>query len=74
MLLSFWLKADLSRAWVGASWAFALLFALTARRLADAQRAGCDLAVVTTSPGSKSQENAQRHGFELLYARAILVR
>jgi exopolysaccharide biosynthesis polyprenyl glycosylphosphotransferase len=33
MLLSFWLKADLSRAWVGASWAFALLFALTARRL-----------------------------------------
>ena len=31
MLLSFWLKADLSRAWVGASWAFALLFALTAR-------------------------------------------
>ena len=48
--------------------------ALTGRRLADAQRAGCDLAVVTTSPGSKSQENAQRHGFELLYARAILVR
>jgi GNAT superfamily N-acetyltransferase len=47
---------------------------LTTRRLADAQRAGCDLAVVTTSPGSKSQENAQRHGFELLYARAILVR
>ena len=33
MLLSFWLKADLSRAWVGASWALALLFALTARRL-----------------------------------------
>ena len=33
MLLSFWLKADLSRAWVGTSWALALLFALTARRL-----------------------------------------
>jgi len=33
MLLSFWLKADLSRAWVGASWALALLFGLTARRL-----------------------------------------
>lgn len=48
--------------------------ALTARRLADASRAGCDLAVVTTNPGSKSQENAQRHGFELLYARAILVK
>lgn len=48
--------------------------ALTARRLADAARAGCDLAVVTTNPGSKSQQNAQRHGFELLYARAILVK
>jgi ribosomal protein S18 acetylase RimI-like enzyme len=48
--------------------------ALTTRRLADAQRAGCDLAVVTTNPGSKSQQNAQRHGFELLYARAILVK
>ena len=33
MLLSFWLKADLSRAWVGTSWALALLFGLTARRL-----------------------------------------
>ena len=48
--------------------------ALTARRLADVARAGCDLAVVTTNPGSKSQQNAQRHGFELLYARAILVK
>ncbi len=48
--------------------------ALTARRLADAARAGCDLAVVTTNPGSKSQQNAQRHGFELLYSRAILVK
>ena len=48
--------------------------ALTTRRLADAQHAGCDLAVVTTNPGSKSQQNAQRHGFELLYSRAILVK
>ena len=48
--------------------------ALTLHRLADAREAGCDLAVVTTAPGSKSQENAQRRGFELLYARAILVR
>jgi predicted GNAT family acetyltransferase len=47
--------------------------ALLARRLEDAARAGCDLAVVTTAPGSRSQENVQRHGFELLYARAILV-
>ncbi len=48
--------------------------ALLARRLADAARAGCDMAVVTTQPGSKSQENVQRRGFELLYTRAILVR
>lgn len=48
--------------------------ALLRRRLFDAAAAGCDLAVVTTAPGSKSQQNAQRHGFSLLYARAILVR
>lgn len=48
--------------------------ALLSSRLADASRSGCDVAVVTTQPGSKSQENAQRHGFELLYTRAVLVR
>jgi hypothetical protein len=29
---------------------------------------------VTTEPGSPSQENVQRQGFELLYARAILIK
>jgi GNAT superfamily N-acetyltransferase len=48
--------------------------ALLAARLDAAGRAGCDIAVVTTQPGSKSQENAQRRGFELLYSRAVLVR
>ena len=48
--------------------------ALLTTRLASASRAECDMAVVTTQPGSKSHENAQRHGFELLYSRAILVR
>lgn len=48
--------------------------ALLHARLLDAARAGCDLAVVTTQPGSKSQENVQRAGFELLYTRAIFVR
>ncbi|MEQ0565564.1 GNAT family N-acetyltransferase [Amycolatopsis sp. NEAU-NG30] len=43
-------------------------------RLAAAAAAGCDLAVVTTQPGSKSQQNVQRQGFDLLYARAILVK
>ncbi|MEZ3181204.1 GNAT family N-acetyltransferase [Streptomyces pimonensis] len=48
--------------------------ALLAARLADAAAVGCDIAVVTTQPGSKSQENAQRQGFHLLYTRAILVK
>lgn len=48
--------------------------ALLRGRLLDAARAACDVAVVTTAPGSKSQENVQRQGFSLLYARAILVR
>lgn len=43
-------------------------------RLVDAARAGCDLAITCTEPASKSQENMQRAGFELLYSRAVLVR
>lgn len=42
-------------------------------RLADATAAGCEVAVITVQPGSKSQQNAQRHGFDLLYTRAVLV-
>jgi hypothetical protein len=48
--------------------------ALLSARLADAAAAGCDVAVIITQPGSKSQQNAQRHGFDLLYARAVLVK
>jgi GNAT superfamily N-acetyltransferase len=48
--------------------------ALLERRLAEAAREGCELAVVTTLPGSKSQENVLRTGFELVYVRAILRR
>ena len=48
--------------------------ALLAARLEDAARAGCEVAVVTTQPGSKSQENVQRQQFQLLYSRAMLVR
>ena len=48
--------------------------ALLSARLADAADAGCDVAVITTQPGSKSQQNAQRQGFDLLYARAVLVK
>jgi GNAT superfamily N-acetyltransferase len=48
--------------------------ALLRARLLDAARQGCDLAIVTTEPASKSQENVQRAGFALLYARAVLIR
>jgi GNAT superfamily N-acetyltransferase len=48
--------------------------ALLSARLADATTAGCDIAVVTTQPGSKSQQNVQRQGFDLLYTRAVLVK
>jgi ribosomal protein S18 acetylase RimI-like enzyme len=45
--------------------------ALLAARLAAGQRRGSDLAVVTTQPGSQSQQNVERAGFSLLYARAV---
>lgn len=47
---------------------------LLAVRLREAAAQGCDLAVVTTEPASKSQQNVQRQGFELLYARAVMIR
>jgi ribosomal protein S18 acetylase RimI-like enzyme len=47
--------------------------ALLAARLTDAAAAGCDVAVIVTQPGSRSQQNAQRQGFDLLYTRAVLV-
>jgi ribosomal protein S18 acetylase RimI-like enzyme len=43
-------------------------------RLADAAAAGCTIGVVVTQPGSKSQQNVQREGFALLYARHLLVK
>jgi len=48
--------------------------AMLAARLADAAAEGCDVAVVTTQPGSKSQQNVQRRGFDLLYTRAVLLK
>jgi hypothetical protein len=48
--------------------------ALLSARLVDAAAAGCEVAVITTQPGSKSQQNAQRRGFDLLYTRATLVK
>ena len=48
--------------------------ALLQQRLADARAAGCDLAVVTTAPGTRSQDNVMRRGFVLLYTRAVLLK
>jgi GNAT superfamily N-acetyltransferase len=48
--------------------------ALLRFRLLDAARRGCDIAVVTTQPGSKSTENVQRFGFSVLYVRAIMLK
>lgn len=48
--------------------------ALLVARLMDAAAAGCDIAVVTTQPGSRSQQNVQRRGFHLLYTRVVLVK
>jgi hypothetical protein len=48
--------------------------ALLSTGLAAAAAAGCDIAVVTTQPGSRSQQNVQRQGFDLLYTRAVLIK
>lgn len=48
--------------------------ALYEHALALAAREGARLAIVTTLPGSKSQENSLRFGFERLYTRVILRR
>jgi GNAT superfamily N-acetyltransferase len=43
-------------------------------RLRDAARRGCNVAAVTTQPGSKSTDNVQRFGFAVLYVRAVLLK
>ncbi|HSP32771.1 MAG TPA: hypothetical protein VLU46_00470, partial [Thermoanaerobaculia bacterium] len=43
--------------------------ALLQRRIADAVRAGCELGIVTTQPGSASHRNVARRGFALLYTK-----
>lgn len=48
--------------------------ALIRSRLSEAAKLGCEVAVVVTQPASKSQQNAQREGFGLLYARQLLVK
>lgn len=48
--------------------------ALLAERLSAAQDRDAEIAIITTGVGTRSQANATRRGFSLLYSRAILVR
>jgi hypothetical protein len=48
--------------------------ALIRRRLRDAVEAGCDLAAACTAPGSISQRNYERAGFQVAYTKTVLVR
>jgi GNAT superfamily N-acetyltransferase len=47
--------------------------ALLKARLQAARQEGCDLAMVLTEPGSHSQRNLQRLGFQVAYTFAIMV-
>jgi hypothetical protein len=46
---------------------------LIAARLNEALAQGCDLATAATLPGSGSQRNYERMGFEVAYTRVTLV-
>jgi len=43
--------------------------ALLSERLRHATAAGCDLAMMGALPGSASQRNAERQGFQIAYTR-----
>ena len=47
--------------------------ALLRARLAHALSVGCDMATICTQPGSGSQRNAERMGFQVVYARTTMV-
>jgi hypothetical protein len=47
---------------------------LLRKRLSFALSEGCDFAVVATAPGSTSQRNVQRQGFQIVYARTKFTR
>jgi len=48
--------------------------ALLDYRLRFAARCGCELATIMTLPGSASQRNAERHGFQVAYTRTKWLR
>jgi len=48
--------------------------ALIRQRLSVAGEEGCDLATAATLPGSPSQRNYERCGFQVVYTRVVLMR
>jgi GNAT superfamily N-acetyltransferase len=46
---------------------------LIAARLEEARAQGCDLAAATVAPGSASQRNYERAGFQVVYTKVLLV-
>jgi hypothetical protein len=46
--------------------------ALIEARLAEGLRAGCDLVMVLATPGSHSQRNLQRLGFQVVYSKVVM--
>ncbi len=48
--------------------------AVLGARIAYATAAACAFVTCTTNPGSQSQRNVQRHGFQLAYTKAFLHR
>jgi GNAT superfamily N-acetyltransferase len=48
--------------------------ALLRTRLRAAAEAGCELAVVVTQGGSVSERNCLRHGFQVAYSKATVVK
>jgi GNAT superfamily N-acetyltransferase len=48
--------------------------AMLRRRLADAAAAGCDLAYVSTLPGTGSHRNVERAGFTEAYRRVVMTK
>ena len=46
---------------------------LISARLNEALAQGCDLAMASTQPGSASQRNYERQGFEVVYTKATMV-
>jgi GNAT superfamily N-acetyltransferase len=47
--------------------------ALLHARMDAARKAGCDLALVVTTPGEESQRNVERAGFRLAYTKVVVV-